>query len=105
QVQQPPGINLCDPIRAHPNRSRIIWSLLAIILIASSRLMGSSFHREPPLIVSIILLVCLVLFYRLRITIDDETLCASFEPGIIRKRERLGESVGSGRFRTPVWYG
>ena len=69
----------------------IIWSLLAIILIASSGLMGSSAHRGPPVIVSIILLVCLVLFYKLKVTIDDDTLCASFGPGIIRKRVRLAE--------------
>ena len=34
----------------------IIWSLLAIILIASGGLMESLSHREPPVIVSIILL-------------------------------------------------
>ena len=70
----------------------IIWSLLAIILIVSG-FAGLS-HREIPLVVSIILLVCLVLFYKLRITIEDETLCASFGPGIIRKRVRLAEIVG-----------
>ena len=37
----------------------IIWSILAIILIANSGLMGSSAHRGPPVIVSIILLVWL----------------------------------------------
>ena len=72
----------------------IVWSLLAIILIAGGALIGSLFHREPPVVVSIILLVCLVLFYRLRITIEDETLCASFGPGIIRKRVRLAGIVG-----------
>jgi hypothetical protein len=46
----------------------IIWPLLEIILIASGGLIGSPFHREPPLVVSIILLVCLVLFYRLNLT-------------------------------------
>ena len=46
----------------------IIWSLLAIILIASG-FAGLS-HREIPLVVSIILLASLVLFYKLRITID-----------------------------------
>ena len=50
----------------------IIWSLLAIILIVSG-FAGLS-HREIPLVVSIILLVCLVLFYKLRITIEDETI-------------------------------
>jgi protein-S-isoprenylcysteine O-methyltransferase Ste14 len=45
-------------------------------------------------VVSIILLVCLVLFYKLRITIEEETLCASFGSGIIRKKVRLAEIVG-----------
>ena len=60
----------------------IIWSLLAIILIASGGLIGSPFHREPPVVVSIILLICLVLFYKLRITIEDETLRASLDPAL-----------------------
>ena len=72
----------------------IIWSLLAIILITSGALIGSSSHREPPLGVSIILLVCLALFYKLRISIEDQTLCASFGPGSFRKRVRLSEIVG-----------
>ena len=62
-------------------------------------------HREIPLVVSIILLVCLVLFYKLRITIEDETLCASFGPGIIRKRVRLAEIVGCEPIRIRWWYG
>ncbi len=81
----------------------IIWSLLAIILIVSG-FAGLS-HREIPLVVSIILLVCLVLFYKLRITIEEETLCASFGPGIIRKRVRLAEIVGCEPIRIRWWYG
>jgi hypothetical protein len=80
----------------------IIWSLLAIILIASGGLVG---HHAPPAIISIILLVCLVLFYRLKITIEDETLCASFGPGIIRKRVRLAEIVRCEPIRIRWWYG
>ena len=72
----------------------IVWSLLAIILPASGGSVGSSPHRGPPVVVSIILLVCLVLFYKLRITIEEETLCASFGSGIIRKKVRLAEIVG-----------
>ena len=81
----------------------IIWSLLAIILIVSGFAVLS--HREIPLVVSIILLVCLVLFYKLRITIEEETLCASFGPGIIRKRVRLAEIVGCEPVRIRWWYG
>jgi len=80
----------------------IIWSLLAIILIASGALIG---HHAPPVIISIILLACLVLFYRLKITIEDETLCASFGLGIIRKKVRLGEIVECEPIRIHWWYG
>lgn len=83
----------------------IICSLLAIILIASGGLIGSSAYRGPPVIVSIILLVCLVLFYRLRITIDAETLCASFGIGVIRKRVRLAEIVACEPICIRWWYG
>ena len=83
----------------------IIWSLLAIILIASGGLIGSPFHRELALFVSIVLLVCLILFYRLRITIEDETLRASFGPGIIRKRVRLAEIVACEPIRVRWWHG
>jgi hypothetical protein len=80
----------------------IIWSLLPIILIVGTGFMG---HRESPIIVSICLLVCLVLFYKLRIAIDDETLSASFGVGIIRKRTRLAEIVGCEPIRIRWWYG
>ena len=80
----------------------IIWSVLAIILIANGGLIG---HHGPPLVVSIILLVCLVLFYKLGITIEDETLRASFGLGIIRKKVRLAEIVGCEPIRTRWWYG
>jgi hypothetical protein len=80
----------------------IIWSLLAIILIASGGLIG---HHAPPVIASIILLVCLVLFYRLKITIDDENLCASFGPGVIRKTVRLAHVIGCEPIRIRWWYG
>ena len=80
----------------------IIWSLVAIILIASGGLIS---HRTPPIIVSIVLLVCLVLFYRLKITIQEDFLCASFGPGIIRKRLRLAEIVECEPIRIRWWYG
>jgi hypothetical protein len=83
----------------------IIWPLLAIILIVSSGLLGSSAHRGPPVIVSIILLVCLVLFYKLTITIEDETLSASFGSGIICKRVPLAQIVGCEPIRIRWWYG
>jgi|SRR6476646_10472412 len=79
----------------------IVWSLLAIILIVN----GGLGHHAPPLAVSIMLLVCLILFYRLNVTIDDEMLCASFGPGIIRKRVPLVDIVRCEPIRIRWWYG
>src|SRR6188472_882840 len=79
----------------------IVWSLLAIILIVN----GGLGHHAPPLAVSIMLLVCLILFYRLNVTIDDEMLCASFGPGIIRKRVPLADIVSCEPIRIRWWYG
>jgi len=83
----------------------IIWSLLAIVLVANTRIGGSSSHREVPLIVSIILLVTLVLFYKLRITIEGEILCASFGMGIIRKIVPIAEIAACEPIRIRWWYG
>ena len=80
----------------------IIWPLLAIILISSGGFTG---HHAPPFIVSMLLLICLILFYKLKITIDAETLCASFGPGIIRKRVRVADIVGCDAIRIRWWYG
>jgi hypothetical protein len=80
----------------------IIWSLLAIILVASGGLIA---HHAQPVIISLILLVCLVLFYKLKITIEDETLCASLGAGIIRKKVRLADIVGCEAIRIRWWYG
>jgi hypothetical protein len=80
----------------------IIWSLLAVVLIANGGLIG---HQASPAIVSIILLVCLVLFYRLKITIEGETLSALFGAGIIRKTVQLVDIVGCEPIRIRWWYG
>ena len=81
----------------------IIWTLLGIILIANG--VTEALAHWPTLVVSLILLLCLVLFYRLKITIEDETLWALFGAGIIRKRVRLAEIVGCEPIRIRWWYG
>jgi hypothetical protein len=83
----------------------IIWSLLAIILIGSCGFVGSSRHREIPMVILIILLVSLILFYKLTITIEGQTLCASFGIGIVRKRVPLAQIVGCEPIRIRWWYG
>ena len=62
-------------------------------------------HHAPAVFISAILLACVVLFHRLKIAIEDETLCASFGPGMIRKRVRLTEIVECEPIRSRWWYG
>jgi hypothetical protein len=80
----------------------IIWSVIAMLLVLNGGLIG---QRALPLTASIILLVCLVLFYRLKITIDDKTLCASIGVGVVCKKVRLPEIVGCEPVRIRWWYG
>lgn len=84
----------------------IIWSLLPFIVLAGSGgFVGLPAHRQPPLLVLIILVGALLLFYKLKINIEDETLCASFGIGIIRKKVRLAEIAGCEPIRIRWWYG
>ena len=76
----------------------IIWSLFVpAVLFAINATVGSSPHRESLLVVSVVLLITLALFYKLTIAINEETLCASFGIGMIRKRVSV---CGERRMRT-----
>lgn len=84
----------------------IIWTLLiGAVLFAIGAAFESSPHPETAVIVSIVLLVILVLFYKLTISIDDESLYASFGIGIIRKRVPMAEIVACEPMRIRWWYG
>jgi len=84
----------------------IIWPLLPfIVLIGSGGFVGSLYHRQPPLVALIVLVAALLLFYKLTIKIGDETLCASFGVGIIRKRLWLAYIAGCQAIRIRWWYG
>ena len=84
----------------------IIWSLLvAAVLFAINATFGSSPHRESLLVVSVVLLITLALFYKLTITINEETLCASFGIGMIRKRVSVPEIATCEPIRIRWWYG
>lgn len=80
----------------------IIWPVLAIVVVANAGVIG---HHPSPIIISVILLVCLVLFYRLKITIEDRVVCASFGVGVIRKKVQLAEIIGCEPVRIRWWYG
>jgi len=84
----------------------IIWSLFVLaVLFAINATFGSSPHRESFLVVSVVLLITLTLSYKLTITINEETLCASFGIGMIRKRVSVAEIAACGPIRIRWWYG
>lgn len=84
----------------------IVWAvLIGAVSFASSGVFESSPHPETAVIVSIVLLVILILFYKLTISIDDESLYASFGIGIIRKRVPMAEIVACEPMRIRWWYG
>jgi hypothetical protein len=56
-------------------------------------------------VVSVVLLITLSLFYNLTITINEETLCASFGIGMIRKRVSVTEIAACEPIRIRWWYG
>ena len=57
------------------------------------------------MVVSVVLLITLALLYKLTITINEETLCASFGIGMIRKRVSVAEIVACEPIRIRWWYG
>ena len=84
----------------------MIWILAAAaVLAAIGATVESSLHREIPLVVLIVLLVTIPLFYKLTITINDETLRASFGVGVIQKRVPLTQIAGCEPIRIRWWYG
>ena len=73
--------------------------------VASSRFFEASSARQISLVISILLLITIVAFYKLTITIDDEALCASFGIGLIRKKLPVSEIAGCESIRIRWWYG
>ena len=91
--------------RAQIGYSMIWIPAIAAIPVAIGATFESSPHREILLIVSIVLLVTIPLFYKLTITIDNETLRWSFGVGIISKKVRLAEIAACEPIRIRWWYG
>jgi hypothetical protein len=89
----------------HTQIGHVIILFVAAALFAINAIFGSSPRRESFLVVSVVLLITLALFYKLTITINEETLCASFGIGMIRKRVSVAEFAACGPIRIRWWYG
>ena len=55
--------------------------------------------------IEFILLICAIVFSKLTIKIDEETLQVCFGIGLIRKKAPLAEIAGCERIRIRWWYG
>jgi hypothetical protein len=65
----------------------VIWAVLVIsVVVAIGTISQPSRSHEISVVISLVLLVTIPLFFKLRIEIDDQTLLASFGIGVIRKK-------------------
>jgi len=84
----------------------VIWALLGASVLVW---VGPISHRSPPfgssLILPAVFLITIALFYKLTITIDDQTVLASFGIGLIKKKVPLAEIVRCEPIRIRWWYG
>ena len=83
----------------------IIWVALGAAVFVAT--MGTFAQGGPgtSLIVEVILLICAVMFCKLTIRIDDETLRWSFGIGIVRKQVLLAEIAACEPIRIRWWNG
>jgi hypothetical protein len=84
----------------------MVWILfVAAYAVAVGRFFEASPARQISLVISVLLLIAIVAFYKLTITIENETLCASFGVGLIRKKLPVSEIAGCEPIRIRWWYG
>jgi len=83
-----------------------IWALLVpAILFALGAMSQSPPDQGISFVISLVFLITIALFYKLTITINEETLSASFGIGIIRKRVSVAEIAACEPIRIRWWYG
>ena len=78
---------------------------VAAFAFAFARFLETPPAREISFVISILFLITIVAFYKLTITIDDDTLCASFGVGLVRKKVVLEEIAACEPIRVRWWYG
>jgi len=84
----------------------MIWvPVAAAVLVATRAIFESSPLREILMVFLIVVLLAIPLFYKLTITIDNQTLRALFGVGLIRKQVPLAQIAGCEPIRIRWWYG
>lgn len=84
----------------------VIWAVLAVsVVVAIATISQPPRSREILVVISLLLLVAIPLFCKLRIEIDDQTLLASFGIGLIKKKVPLAQIIACEPIRIRWWYG
>ena len=84
----------------------VIWAVLVIsVVVAIETISQPSRSHEISVVISLLLLVTIPLFCKLRIEIDDQTLLASFGIGLIKKKVPLAQIIACEPIRIRWWYG
>jgi hypothetical protein len=84
----------------------VIWAVLVIsIVVAIGTISQPSRSHEISVVISLLLLVTIPLFCKLKIEIDDQTLLVSFGIGLIKKKVPLAQIVAYEPIRIRWWYG
>jgi hypothetical protein len=83
----------------------LIWFALGVAVFVAITGIFAQGGLGTSLIVEIILLICAVMFCKLTIKIDSETLRWSFGIGIVRKQVLLAEIAVCEPIRIRWWYG
>lgn len=82
----------------------LIWGLLSVTVVMVT--IGAMISALLiPFVVAVVVLLTVAAFYKLTIKIDDQSLLASFGPGLIKKETRLAEIVACEPIRIRWWYG
>jgi hypothetical protein len=94
-------------MKEYEHTQKAFWTFFALGLPAVIYLAIASVSPipSPGLIVPLVLLLCPFLFWKLTITIDRETLRASFGIGLVRKTVPVANIVACEPIRIRWWYG
>ena len=79
--------------------------LVISVVVAIGTISQPSRSHEISVVISLVLLVTIPLFCKLRIEIDDQTLLASFGIGVIRKKVPLAQIIACEPIRIRWRYG
>jgi len=84
----------------------VIWAVLVIsVVVAIGTISQPPRSHEISVVISLLLLVTIPLFCKLRIEIDDQTLLASFGIGLIKKKVPLAQIIAYAPIQIRWWYG